>query len=98
MPGIWLQGERLTRIARDKRLAERHLGLALVIDERGIEIGIASLHEGVDHLLELGDVDALDVVFVEKREPHAAKAHLGSGKNSVIHGMVLSSAANAVLA
>ena len=91
-------GERLARIACDERLAERHLGLALVIDERSVEVGIAGFHEGIDHLLELGDVDALDVVFVEKREPHAAETHLGSGENSVIHGMVLSSAANALLA
>ena len=83
-------GERLARIACD--------GLALVIDERSVEVGVAGLHEGIDHLLELGDVDALDVVFVEEREPHAAETHLGSGKNSVIHGMVLSSAANALLA
>ena len=68
-PGKALRGdgERLARIARHQGLSQRHLGFALVVDERRVEVGIARFHERIDHLLELQHVDALGVVFVQKR-------------------------------
>ena len=68
-PGKALRGdgERLARIARYQGLSQRRLGLALVVDERRVEGGVARFHERIDHLLELRHVDALGVVLVQKR-------------------------------
>ena len=68
-PGKALRGdgERLAWIARHQGLSQRHFGLALMVDERRVEVGVARFHECIDHLLELRHVDALGVVLVQKR-------------------------------
>ena len=67
---------RITRIALDQRLAERLLGRAFVVDESGIEVRSATLDERIHHLRKLLEVDALLVVRVEQRQPHAPETQL----------------------
>ena len=83
-------GEALTRIAPHQRLAQRHLGMPVMIDERRIEVRAAGVHEQVDHLLNLVDVDGGDVLGVGQRKAHAAEAELRHGSVACSHQMLLS--------
>ena len=61
-----------------------------MVDESGIEIRAAGIHEQVDHLLDLIDVDGGDVLGVCQRKAHAAEAELRHGIAVCGHRMLLS--------
>ena len=62
-----------------------------MVNESGIEIRAAGVHEQVDHLLDLLDVDGGDILGVGKRKSHAAEAQLRHGVVLYSHRMLLSS-------
>ena len=83
-------GEAITRITLHQSLAQRYLGVPVMVDESGIEIRAAGIHEQVDHLLDLIDVDGGDVLGVCQRKAHAAEAELRHGIAVCGHRMLLS--------
>ena len=91
-PGKALRGngEAITRITLHQSLAQRHLGVPVMVDESGVEIRAAGIHEQVDHLLNLVDVDGGDVLGVDQRKAHAAEAELRHGIAVCSHQMLLS--------
>ena len=68
-------GEGIAWVASDECFAERCFGCTFVVDECSIEVGIPCFHEDIDHLFELGKVNARLIVGVKKRKSHATKAH-----------------------
>ena len=77
-PGKTFRGDGvgLARVARDERFPEGLLGCAVVVDERGIEVVPAAGQVGIDHLLDMLDIDCGGVFRVGLRQAHAAEAEL----------------------
>ena len=77
-PGKAFRGDGvgLARVARDERFPESLLGCAVVVDERGVEVVPAAGQVGIDHLLDVLDVDCGGILRVGLRQAHAAEAEL----------------------
>lgn len=89
-PGEAFRGNSVgvTRIAFHERLAQGGFRGAVVVDERGVEIRSSSLDEGVDHCFEMLDIDARGVLFVKKRQPHAAESEFRGVQKRFVHGFL----------
>ena len=82
------KGIALSRIAVHERRLGNVLACKAVVHPCGIEVGKASVHKQVDHLLNLLHVHVRGIVWIESRQAHKAESELLLWHK--IHGALLS--------